>query len=30
MQKRTVIKGNGIQNKAKNASVVFQERKMQN
>jgi len=29
-RKRTVIKGNDIKNKAKNASVVFEERKMEN
>jgi len=29
MQKWTVVKGNDIKNKAKNASVVFEERKMQ-
>jgi len=30
MQKWTVVKGNDIKNKAKNASVVFEEWKMQN
>jgi len=30
MQKWTVVKGNDVKNKAKNASVVSEERKMQN
>ena len=30
MQKWTVVKGDDIKNKAKNVSVVFEERKMQN
>ena len=30
MQKWTVVKGNDIKNKAKNASVVFEKRKIQN
>jgi len=30
MQKWTVVKGSDIKNKAKNASVVFEEQKMQN
>ena len=30
MQKWTAVKGNDIKNKAKKASVVFEERKMQN
>jgi len=30
MQKRTVVKENDIKNEAKNVSVVFEERKMQN